>query len=182
MIYKTHLATSIAIGAGIATLTGFPFTIGYMSGIAIGSLLPDIDEPNSFIGKKSLGLAHIINKKYGHRGMTHSLFVWAVLTIILLLIPNNFFFGISLGYLFHIIGDYFSKSGVPLFLPFNTKRKKFPLFTYKTSSPEETIIYIVSIIVLLLFILNSEMLTPLFQSTVNLVKAVLEFTGIFSKI
>src|SRR5690349_13307896 len=131
MIYKTHLSTSIALGAGIAKLVAFPFTIGYLSGIALGSLLPDIDEPRSFIGKKSLGISEVINQKYGHRGLTHSLFIWAIITIILLLIPNHFFIGLSLGYLFHIAGDYFSKSGLPLLLPFNTKRLKFPLFTYK---------------------------------------------------
>jgi inner membrane protein len=97
MMYKTHLATSIALGAGIAKIISFPFTIGFLGGVSLGSLLPDIDEPNSFIGRRSFGIARVINKRYGHRGMTHSFFVWIVLSFILLLIPNLFTIGISLG-------------------------------------------------------------------------------------
>jgi inner membrane protein len=175
-MYKTHLVTSITIGAGIAKLVSFPFTIGYLSGIALGSLLPDIDEPNSYIGRRSFGLSTVINEKYGHRGITHSIPCWAVLTIILLLFPNNFFIGICIGYFLHIIEDYFSKSGVPLFLPINSKRKKFPLFTYRTSSPEETIVFYASIPIGLLFILNEEMLTPLTESTANLIVTLIKIT------
>jgi inner membrane protein len=173
MIYKTHLATSIAVGAGIAKLVSFPFTIGYFSGIALGSLLPDIDEPKSFLGKRLWFLSLFINKKFGHRGLTHSIFAWSIITILLLLKPNNFFIGISLGYFLHLLGDYFSKSGVPIFLPINNKRKKFPLFTYKTSSSEEKLIYIFSIPIALLFIIDKEMLTPLINSTANLISTLI---------
>ncbi|MFS0638877.1 metal-dependent hydrolase [Mesobacillus foraminis] len=74
MMYKTHLATSIALGEGVAAAASYPFTILYMGGIALGSLLPDIDEPRSYLGRRSFGLAEVINKKDCHRGASHSIF------------------------------------------------------------------------------------------------------------
>ena len=58
--YHTHIATSIAAGAGVAITGEASFTFPYVVGIAIGALLPDIDEPNSYIGRRSLGLAKVI--------------------------------------------------------------------------------------------------------------------------
>jgi inner membrane protein len=179
MMYKTHLATSIALSSAIVSAVSYPFTISFLAGVSLGSLLPDIDEPQSFIGRRSLGLAKVIKRRFGHRGITHSLSIWlALLFILLLLVPNPFTLGISLGYLFHILGDYFSVTGVPLFYPIDNFRRKFPL-TYTTSSKSETVIYYVSILIALFFILNKKMLIPFIQSITELVVTILKFLFTF---
>ncbi|SDL95007.1 inner membrane protein [Bacillus sp. OK048] len=173
-MYKTHLATSIAVGAGLATVISFPFTVWYLGGISLGSLLPDIDEPRSFIGRKSFGLADIVNKWYGHRGATHSLFAWSLLTILICFFNSPFTLGLSLGYLFHIAGDYFSRSGVPLFMPITKKRFKFFL-TYKTSSTDELIIFYVAILTAITLTLNEQLRTPLTSSIADLLARIIKF-------
>ncbi|MGD6846305.1 metal-dependent hydrolase [Rossellomorea aquimaris] len=167
-MYKTHLATSITAGMVFAKLLSYPFTIGYLGGVAIGSLLPDIDHPNSFIGRRSFGISNVIYNTFGHRGITHSLILWFVLLMLLSLHNNYFTIGIALGYLFHILGDFFSRSGVPLLHPYTKNRFRF-FITYRTSSYAELLIFYLSIALGLLFVINNEeFITPLVHSLVNL--------------
>lgn len=164
MIEKTHIATSIALSAAFASAISYPFTVGFVAGVTLGSILPDIDHPKSFIGNHSFGLGKIINKRYGHRGMTHSLITWLILFIILMLfVPNSFTLGVSLGYLLHIKEDFFSISGVPLFLPFDHKRRMIPL--YKTAGKFEKYIYFAALLfIAFIFILDKNLLSTFIQS------------------
>ncbi|MFC3882261.1 metal-dependent hydrolase [Bacillus songklensis] len=140
MRYHTHVATSIAAGAGIAAATDVPFTVTYVLGIALGSLIPDIDEPNSYIGRRTFGLSKLIKQALGHRGFTHSLLAWITFSFLYKVYPNSFVLGMCIGYIFHIVGDFFSRKGVPLFSPLSKKRFKSPL-TYETGSFSETLIF-----------------------------------------
>jgi len=138
--YHTHIITSLCIGAAVASYTSLPFTASYTAGVVIGSLLPDIDEPKSYVGRRSLGMSHKVKEAFGHRGMTHSLFVWAVIAFIVTVESSSTFsIGLVLGYLFHIIEDFLSVQGVPLLWPFQTKRYKIPL--YRTGSALETVLF-----------------------------------------
>ncbi len=92
--------------------------------ILIGSLLPDIDHTKSIIGKAFYPIAKAINRKYGHRTITHSLFVWIVLTALISAFQSAYFptikaaqvFGLAYGS--HLIFDMMTIQGVPLFYPF----------------------------------------------------------------
>ncbi|WP_066059938.1 metal-dependent hydrolase [Robertmurraya korlensis] len=174
-MYKTHLATSIALSAALVSTVSYPFTLSYLAGVSLGSLLPDIDEPRSFIGRRSFGISVIINRKFGHRGITHSLSMWLVtLIILLLIIPNPFTLGICLGYIFHIIGDYFSVSGVPLFYPIDNIRRKSPV-TYTTSGKVEKVIYYISVLTSIFLITKEKLLTPFVESISELIINILRF-------
>ncbi len=175
MRYETHLATSLAAGSTLTMITAVPFTFAYVTGILIGCLLPDIDEPKSFVGRRSFGISSVIKQKYGHRGITHSLFTWLVFSILVLLLFHNFFgFGLSLGYLFHIFGDLFSVSGVPLYKPFYLKKVKMPVYlTYKTSSTKETVIFSVSLFLLIL-VIPQTLKQPFIHSFQLFIEAVFE--------
>lgn len=164
MVEKTHIATSLAISAALASVVSYPFTISFVTGVTLGSILPDIDHPKSFIGRHSFGLSEIINKKFGHRGITHSLVTWFVLFVFLILfVPSPFTLGVGIGYFLHIFEDYFSISGVPLFLPFDHKRWKCPV--YKTSGKVEKIIYIVALsFIVFIFIVDENLRKTFVQS------------------
>lgn len=164
MIERTHVVTSIALSAAFASAISYPFTVSFVAGVTLGSVLPDIDHPKSFISRHSFGVGKIIHKKFGHRGITHSLVTWFVLFIILLLIvPNSFTLGVSLGYLLHIIEDFFSVSGVPLFLPIDGKRRKCPV--YITSGKGEKVIYICALLLFtFLLMLDKNLLRTFIQS------------------
>lgn len=175
MRYKTHIVSSLAAGAGIAIIFAVPFSTGYVAGIILGSLLPDIDEPNSYLGRRSLGVSSYINKKFGHRGLTHSLAAWVVFTVYCYIAPNSFTVGLFLGYLFHIIGDFFSVSSVPLLAPFHEYRPKNMLISYKTGSYAEEIIKYFSMLFLLLFIFKGELYEPFLLSIGELIEEIIQF-------
>lgn len=140
MRYPSHIMVSLCIGAATAAYTNLPFTVSYTAGVVIGSLLPDIDEPNSYVGRRSFGMSTKVKEAFGHRGMTHSLVVWgAVAAIVLIESSSLFSLGFLLGYLFHILEDFLSIQGVPLLWPFQTKRYKLPL--YRTGGIVEKLLF-----------------------------------------
>ncbi|MFJ8531234.1 metal-dependent hydrolase [Bacillus sp. NPDC094106] len=114
-------------------------------GSFIGSLLPDIDHPNSKVGKKLKLLSWGINKVFGHRGLTHTLLFTMLLSILLFfcttffngylqVMYSQFVIGVTVGYLSHLLLDSMTKSGVPLLYPFT--KKHFRIAKFKTNRDE----------------------------------------------
>jgi inner membrane protein len=171
--YNTHLVTSNAAGIAIATVTPIPMTVGYLLGISIGSLLPDIDEPRSYIGRRSFGFSYIINEKFGHRGITHSLTAWIIISVLYFIYPSSFLLGLSLGYALHIFGDYFSVSSVPLYVPFNDRRRKRK-YGYVTGGKVESIIYMTAWVAVILLMIVGDNMSQLFQSLIYTLEFILE--------
>jgi len=138
MMYQTHVATSLAGGVAIAQLTNTPMDAFLLAGIVIGSLAPDLDHPGSKLGRRSLGIAHVIHFLFGHRTITHSILPVVALILLSIMFPHALLIGFTLGYILHIAGDVCSVQGVPLLYPFNKKHIKIPL--YNTNGLVEKII------------------------------------------
>jgi len=133
------------------------FAVGAIAAVALGSLFPDIDEPNSWIGKRTMGISKVMNWLFGHRGITHSLFGALAIAAIFMLIANIFtvpaivFAYFMMGYLLHLFGDSFSKSGVPWLLPFCKKNYQsgFGYVYYVTGKSSEMAVFVVFFVCLL---------------------------------
>lgn len=55
----------------------------------VGSLIPDIDEPNSIVGKKVKPLSRPVKAIFGHRGIVHTpIFLLGLTYLLNLLKPN----------------------------------------------------------------------------------------------
>ncbi|MFD2639949.1 metal-dependent hydrolase [Piscibacillus salipiscarius] len=165
MEVKTHIITSVTIAASISTYIAIPFSAGYVFGTILGSVLPDLDKKDSFIGRRSLGVSYIIQMLFGHRGFTHSVFCWILVTILCLYHPSHFTYGLSVGYAGHILGDFFSNRGVPIFYP--VIKKPFTpssLLTYKTGGLSEKLILMSTVIILLIIMLDGDLFHELIQS------------------
>jgi len=159
--YQTHLLTSFAGAVGLSHLTEIPIGLAFTAGLIVGTLLPDIDEPNSFISRrtsititkrksgkrKRVGLSTLIHMLFGHRGFTHSIAATGILSLLLYVWMHPFVIGLVIGYGFHIVGDFFSKRGVPLLHPLSKKRFKIHLYT--TGRWSESVIFAVILIGLL---------------------------------
>lgn len=116
------------------------FCFGILGGFAIlGSVLPDIDLPNSYIGKKVPAISRKINTRFGHRGLTHYPSTLIVISLLLLIIFQNiemitlvrgiYFWGsvgFVGGYLSHILLDLFNSRGLALLAPFSKVSIKIP--------------------------------------------------------
>jgi inner membrane protein len=104
----------------------------YLAVTALSALLADVDHTRSLIGKMFYPLARWIDRKYGHRTVTHSLlffigFIIAVGTLEQLILGSRrltMFAG--LGYGSHLIFDMCTRQGIPLFMPFTTARCVLP--------------------------------------------------------
>ncbi len=153
MRYETHLAFSAAISQVVAIFVGEPVSLLLTS--MLGSILPDIDHPNSFIGRRVPLVPTMIRNKFGHRTVTHSLqglFGVTVITLVVLLVLQtslklsisflHLVLGIVLGYGSHILADAFNPTGICLLYP---KPNRYSLGKIRLNSPQETYFCLVSL-------------------------------------
>lgn len=124
--YKGHLRGGMAtVGIvlianpmGLSTL-GFTDLLTLSISTMVGSLLPDIDHPQSVLGRRLPFISNPIHKCFGHRSITHSIFFLSAT----LLLPIAFDYtvlgiGLSLGTLSHILLDFLCMgSGVAFLYP-----------------------------------------------------------------
>jgi inner membrane protein len=158
----SHAATAVAL----ASLTGYGPNIETMLSpelamrtaalacAAFGSLLPDIDEDHSLLGRRLpsgrfsralLGITILyLGLKYNapaaiitggfflllafatHRGVTHSVVAWAAVKVAAQSLIPTFWRPLLLGYSCHIIFDALTPAGVPLLWPIKM-RFRLPL-------------------------------------------------------
>lgn len=96
----------------------------YLGATVFASILPDIDNPKSIIGKPFYPISKWLYRRYGHRTITHSL-LFCILTTLLVyiaerlhLIPTSFSIITFFAIFGHILLDMLTVAGVPLLYPF----------------------------------------------------------------
>lgn len=126
LLYKTHAAGGFIAGF---LITGDPLS----GAIAmVSSLIPDIESPKSFIGRKLPIISHANRMVFGHRQVFHSLVGSLAFFLISLCIVKGFHFPMQyayaalIGYLSHLVLDSFNPAGVPWLWPLGF-RLKIPL-------------------------------------------------------
>ena len=96
----------------------------YIATTIIASLLPDIDHTRSIIGKIFLPFSRYLNRRYGHRTITHSLTILIGLSLFLAYLEAIFLHTSTyskiffLAYFSHLILDMMTVQGVPLLYRF----------------------------------------------------------------
>lgn len=146
MNFKTHINGGILAGLYVTAQMQEHNIIAtgiFLGGAIAGSLFPDIDHKNSFIGKKTKGVSKAINKIAGHRKLFHAPLIYLFLysTSIGMLTDKLILTGVKglfLGVLSHLILDSFTIGGLPWFYPLS--KKKFSLAPIKTSGRLEDIL------------------------------------------
>ncbi len=145
MTSSSHLAgSSLVYLLGCAVLESEPSIQG-VAITAIGSLLPDIDLPTSAIGRPFFPIAGWINRKIGHRTLTHSLVGLVIFGALAFGTAWSlaFWMGapvyayallLALGYSAHILVDTLNKTGVDLFWPGRVKAVFFGNEKYRIVS------------------------------------------------
>lgn len=175
MTYRSHRIGGACAGAlGIGLIMGIPktpeefgFAITLTGAALLGSLLPDIDHPNSKVSRRNPILAALVNlflvigktitqmilllcfwmskkrkeqilKGFEHRGIFHTLLMGALVWLLLGLIPGTFGvviqWGITLGYLSHLLMDMLTVSGVKLLYPIITHSFHYPIIRLHTNN------------------------------------------------
>ena len=140
MMAKSHVVVGLATWVATAPLLHLsPVNPLYLALAVAGSLLPDVDHPNSWIGRRSRPISTAIAAALGHRGLTHS--AVAVAGLIALLLHAGCrqaeVSALAVGYLSHLAADMLTPRGLRLAWPL---RKTWGLPLCRTGSPTEGVI------------------------------------------
>ena len=169
--YHAHRISGICVGLSFSIATmpsenGLTYLAVITGSSLVGSLLPDIDEPQSYIGKKVKPISKAIKFTAGHRGLFHTLLMCFAFPFIYFLINDipqiqNFIniisyiiIGLPIGYLSHLLMDMMTVSGVPLFWPIINK--KISILPLKTNRDEwiAILLFIIPVVLALNFHFN----------------------------
>jgi inner membrane protein len=140
MMAGSHVALGVAAWVWAAPHLGLPPLDPFGLALAIGgSLLPDIDHPHSWVGRRVRVISRPLAAALGHRGVTHS--ILAVLACGLLLRRHGFSRTIVdplvVGYLSHLAADLLTVNGLRLAWPL---RRRFAIPLCRTGSAAEPMI------------------------------------------
>ena len=136
MTAPTHIA--IAVACGMLMGAGKP----QLAVLAAGAIMPDLDHPQSFVGRVFFPISNPLNQWLGHRGAFHSFWLWGLVCACGVFWTPAFLVGV--GGLLHILADCATVSGVRGFAPWS--KKLFVMFRrawrIKSGSPHEIVVLI----------------------------------------
>ncbi|MBK1733740.1 hypothetical protein CKO15_00265 [Halorhodospira abdelmalekii] len=164
MTFVTHVLFGVTCYIPISALLGYPPTLSGAALAAFGALLPDIDEPRSWIGRRFLFLSQPLRTFFGHRGITHSLAFCILIGALLGLLshsyalPEGLALAILIGYASHLIADAVTPGGIPLMWPF--KGRYSTPCTVRTGGAGEMVIFFVLLVGLVLAIAEFTAFNP----------------------
>ena len=132
MMASTHAGFAAATYVAAVASGAVPGAFEGAAAAMIGGLMPDVDHPESSLGRRAPLLSLPLSALFGHRGATHSMFaigllaaglqvaalVWPVIAPAAL--------GLIIGYVSHVLADVLTPSGVPLMWP-SPQRWRVPL-------------------------------------------------------
>ena len=114
---------------------GFFYTlsIAHLPLVLIGALLPDIDLPQSTVGRRVILLSKPINLIFGHRGAFHSVVACVACYGLFSIIDDVVALAVTFGYVSHLVGDMATKAGTNLIWPITKTRYRLPILFARNS-------------------------------------------------
>jgi inner membrane protein len=140
MMARSHVIIGVATWLAAAPLLHLPpFDPIDLCAVVGGSLLPDVDHPRSWVGRRIRPVSTAIAATFSHRGITHSAI--AVIGLTLLLLHAGYRPGgvsaLAVGYLSHLAADMLTPRGLRLGWPL---RRTWGLPLCRTDSAMESMI------------------------------------------
>ena len=137
MLAPTHSVFGIFLTLVILAVFGVQWSLHWTIILfaILGAIIPDIDHPKSIIGKLFYFISAPIERRYGHRTITHSLIGLAIFTVLFAVIiglisflpqisawgwidlPIRWIAAFSISYFSHLVLDMFNKRGSQMFWP-----------------------------------------------------------------
>jgi inner membrane protein len=140
MLARSHVVVGAAAWIGAAPILHLsPFDLRYLAMAMIGALLPDIDHPHSWVGRRTRPVSTLLAATLGHRGVTHSVLAVAGLVAVLAASGERrgFVAALAVGYLSHLAADLLTPRGLRLAWPL---RRSWSVPVCRTGSPAEGLI------------------------------------------
>ncbi len=139
MMARSHVVLGLAAWIAVAPWLHSPVDAAHLGLAVVGSLLPDLDHPQSWVGRRTRPLSTIVAATLGHRGVTHSALAVFGLVALLLLIGfrHTGISALAVGYLSHLAADMLTPRGLRLAWPL---RKTWALPLCRTGSAMEPLV------------------------------------------
>lgn len=137
---RSHVVVGLAAWMAVAPSLHASRTDAINLGLAVlGALAPDIDHPQSWVGRRTRPVSTALAGVLGHRGVTHSAVAIVGLTWLLLHLGYRqaIVTPLAVGYLSHLAADMLTPRGLRLLWP-SSRTWGLPLC--RTGSPTETLI------------------------------------------
>ena len=108
MLAPTHTVFGVFLSLTFLSVFGVSLSLHWsIIAVAIlGSLAPDIDMPRSTIGRLFPFISNPLERKFGHRTVTHSLLGWLIMTLIFSLLLWLFFLALNLQAVMPTVSNY----------------------------------------------------------------------------
>ncbi len=129
MMAPTHITFAEFVYLLLLTTTGVSLNLVNSTVVAVSSLLPDVDTETSLMGKCLPFISCKLERKFGHRTLTHSAICLVLLGIMVLplwFFERDVYICLLAGYGSHPFLDTMTVNGVQLFYPFSTAKCVFP--------------------------------------------------------
>ena len=136
----SHVLTGLSAYTVAAHYADLPWGAAAIGAAVVGSLLPDLDHPKSWLGRRLLPISIPLSMLVGHRGVTHSLLAIVALAAVLTMyggVGGGIVTALCIGYANHLVGDFVTNSGIPLFWPI---KRRYGLPLARTGGIREPII------------------------------------------
>lgn len=118
MILPSHLVAAQAVYLGACLATDTPGTPGGVGIAFLASLLPDLDKADSLIGRIFPFISRPLEYFFGHRTVTHSLPLQAIVSLgVYLGLGWGVFLAVASGWASHSLADMMTARGVCWFWP-----------------------------------------------------------------
>jgi len=145
MRYQTHVVFCIFLSLLVSRIIPIQNQALFIIISIFFTLLPDIDESSSKIGRKTKPISFFLK----HRGFFHSL--WIPLILVFALYPLSFEISLAIfiGYFSHLILDSFTKEGIRFVYPFRWRVRGFA----KTGGLLEKTLFIILVVLIIFMIL-----------------------------
>jgi inner membrane protein len=156
MTAPTHVLSGLAVVVVVGRLFGVtPNALGLLS-LIVGSLAPDIDGKGSitrpgkifnvflgfrlarFVDNIFQFIAKVIGFIFGHRGFIHAPLLGILFIAIGLFFHQTWIVWFGVGYLSHLLGDFFTPAGIPIWSPISFR--KFSIGNIRVGSRHELIL------------------------------------------
>lgn len=120
MLTKTHILFAFFLTLVSIELFNPQNQILFLFIIVLFSVLPDIDEKSSRVGKKTKLFSFFLK----HRGIVHSFLPLLIIAFLLTVFNSIYLWGVFIGYASHLLLDSLTPQGLNPFYPFLKFRMK----------------------------------------------------------
>lgn len=134
----SHVAIGLAGWVLAAPLLHLPMLQPVALGLVVaGSLLPDIDHPGSWVGRRMRPVSRVLAAVLGHRGVTHSAVAVLAASLLAWRTRTAEVWPVVIGYGSHLVADMLTPRGLRLAWPL---RGSWGVALCRTGSPAEGIV------------------------------------------